>query len=182
MLSADEYFTFVTRIILAFGIAFVLPLLLVGLNLAGLVSAVTLAKGWRIAVFTCFLFAAIASPAPDAGSMLALAFPMVALYVVALWRGLAGRPAAGAPGAGLRRRPAGGVSRGLSLAVNPRAGGGRGATVGLAVLQRLRSAHADVRVLLGDGQAALATGWRTRSRPAPTPWCWSAATGWFTSA
>lgn len=84
LLSADEYFTFVTRIILAFGIAFVLPLLLVGLNLAGLVSAVTLAKGWRIAVFTCFLFAAIASPAPDAGSMLALAFPMVALYVVAL--------------------------------------------------------------------------------------------------
>jgi sec-independent protein translocase protein TatC len=48
------------------------------------VSALALAKAWRIAVFLCFLFAAIASPTPDAGSMLALAFPMVALYMAAV--------------------------------------------------------------------------------------------------
>ena len=82
--SADTYLTFVTRIMLAFGIAFVLPLFLVGLNLLGMISAMTMAKGWRIAVFLCFLFAAIASPTPDAGSMLALAFPMVALYMGAV--------------------------------------------------------------------------------------------------
>jgi sec-independent protein translocase protein TatC len=69
---------------MAFGVAFVTPLLLVALNMAGLVSALALAKAWRVAVFLCFLFAAIASPTPDAGSMLALAFPMVALYMAAV--------------------------------------------------------------------------------------------------
>jgi sec-independent protein translocase protein TatC len=84
LIGADEYLTFVTQIFLAFGIAFVVPLLLVALNLIGILSAVTLAKGWRIAVFLTFLFAAVASPSPDAGSMLALAFPMVALYMLAV--------------------------------------------------------------------------------------------------
>ena len=82
-INADDYLTFVTRIMLAFGIAFVVPLLLVALNMAGVLSARALGRGWRIAVFLCFLFAAIASPTPDAGSMLALAFPMTALYVIA---------------------------------------------------------------------------------------------------
>lgn len=83
-ISADDYLAFVTQIMLAFGVAFVVPLLLVALNMAGVVSALTLAKGWRVAVFLCFLFAAIASPTPDAGSMIALAFPMVGLYLVAV--------------------------------------------------------------------------------------------------
>jgi sec-independent protein translocase protein TatC len=82
-INADDYLTFVTRIMLAFGVAFVVPLLLVALNMAGVLSAHTLGKGWRIAVFLTFLFAAIASPTPDAGSMLALAFPMTGLYVIA---------------------------------------------------------------------------------------------------
>lgn len=84
LISADEYLTFVTQIFLAFGVAFVVPLLLVALNMVGVLSALTLAKGWRIAVFLVFLFAAIASPSPDAGSMLALAFPMTGLYVLAV--------------------------------------------------------------------------------------------------
>jgi sec-independent protein translocase protein TatC len=84
IIIADDYLTFVLRIMMAFGIAFVTPLLLVALNMAGLVSALALAKAWRIAVFLCFLFAAVASPTPDAGSMLALAFPMVGLYMLAV--------------------------------------------------------------------------------------------------
>ncbi len=84
IINAEEYLTFVTRIMLSFGVAFVVPLLLVALNLAGLVSAITLLKGWRVAVFVTFLFAALASPTPDAGSMLALAFPMVGLYMIAV--------------------------------------------------------------------------------------------------
>jgi sec-independent protein translocase protein TatC len=82
--SATTYFGFVTRLLLAFGIAFLLPLFLVALNLAGVVSARTLAKGWRVAVFLVFLFAALASPTPDAGSMLALALPMCGLYALAV--------------------------------------------------------------------------------------------------
>jgi sec-independent protein translocase protein TatC len=84
LIDADSYLSFVTQIILAFGVAFVVPLLLVALNMVGMVSALTLAKGWRIAVFLTFLFAAVASPTPDAGSMLALAFPMVGLYMIAV--------------------------------------------------------------------------------------------------
>jgi sec-independent protein translocase protein TatC len=84
LISADEYLTFVTQIFLAFGIAFVVPLLLVSLNVIGVLSADALARSWRIAVFLTFLFAAMASPAPDAGSMLALAFPMTGLYALAL--------------------------------------------------------------------------------------------------
>jgi sec-independent protein translocase protein TatC len=84
LISADEYLTFVTQVFLAFGVAFVVPLLLVALNMVGVLSALTLAKGWRVAVFVTFLFAAIASPSPDAGSMLALAFPMTGLYLLAV--------------------------------------------------------------------------------------------------
>ena len=84
IINASDYFTFVLQIILAFGIAFVIPLLLVALNFAGVLSALAMAKAWRVAVFLCFLFAAVASPTPDAGSMLALAFPMVALYMAAV--------------------------------------------------------------------------------------------------
>jgi sec-independent protein translocase protein TatC len=84
LIDADTYLTFVTRVMLAFGLAFITPILLVALNLAGLLPANTLARGWRIAVFACFLFAAIASPSPDAGSMIALALPMVGLYALAV--------------------------------------------------------------------------------------------------
>jgi sec-independent protein translocase protein TatC len=83
-LSAQEYLDFVTRLMLAFGVAFVLPVLLVGLNMVGILSAKTLIKGWRVSVFLCFLFAAIASPTPDANSMIFLALPMVVLYFVAV--------------------------------------------------------------------------------------------------
>ena len=82
--NAEKYFAFVTRLLLAFGLAFLMPLFLVAMNLAGMVRAVTLARGWRVAVFLVFLFAAIASPTPDAGSMLALALPMCGLYAIAV--------------------------------------------------------------------------------------------------
>jgi sec-independent protein translocase protein TatC len=79
-LNAGKYLTFVTQMMLAFGIAFVMPLFLVGLNLAGVVTARTLAKGWRLATFLCFLFAAMASPTAEVATMIALALPMVGLY------------------------------------------------------------------------------------------------------
>jgi sec-independent protein translocase protein TatC len=84
LFDADGYLTFATRLMLAFGIAFVIPLILVALNLAHLVTGRTLLSGWRIAVFLVFLFAAMASPTPDATSMLALALPMVGLYMGAV--------------------------------------------------------------------------------------------------
>jgi sec-independent protein translocase protein TatC len=82
--QADAYLDFVTRLLLVFGVAFLLPLVLVALNLAGVLPAKVMAKGWRLSVFAIFLFAAVAAPSADAGSMLALAFPMVGLYVAAV--------------------------------------------------------------------------------------------------
>jgi sec-independent protein translocase protein TatC len=82
--SVDTYLAFVTRLMLSFGVAFVVPLVLVGMNMMGMVSALALAKGWRVAVFLCFLFAAMASPTAEVSMMFLLALPMVVLYLLAL--------------------------------------------------------------------------------------------------
>ncbi len=68
--DAGTVITFAGRLILALGVAFLLPLFLVGLNLMGIVSGRVMGKHWRIAVFFAFLFAAIVSPSPDAVQMI----------------------------------------------------------------------------------------------------------------
>jgi sec-independent protein translocase protein TatC len=78
--DAALYLTFVTRFILAFGLAFLLPVFLVGLNVAHVLPGRIMLKGWRIAVILIFVFAAVMTPTPDAWTMLVLAFPMVGLY------------------------------------------------------------------------------------------------------
>lgn len=78
--DANTYITFVTRFILSFGFAFLLPVFLVGLNAMGVMPARVMIKGWRVAVMVIFVFAAVMSPSPDAWSMLALALPMTALF------------------------------------------------------------------------------------------------------
>jgi sec-independent protein translocase protein TatC len=80
----DSVVTFALRLIIALGVAFLTPLFLVALNLAGLLTGRTLGKHWRIAVFIAFLFAAIVSPSPDPLHMIIMALPLVALYFLAL--------------------------------------------------------------------------------------------------
>jgi sec-independent protein translocase protein TatC len=82
--DAQGYLSFVMRLVLAFGIAFVSPVLLVGLNLAGVLRHETLAKGWRWAVLIAFVFAAIMTPTPDALTMIFVALPICVLYFGAL--------------------------------------------------------------------------------------------------
>jgi len=82
--DAAAYLTFVTRFILAFGLAFLLPVFLVGLNVAHVLPARIMLKGWRVAILLIFVFAAAMTPTPDAWTMLALAFPMVLLYYAAV--------------------------------------------------------------------------------------------------
>ena len=79
-IDAQTYIAFIIKFVLAFGLAFLLPVFLVGLNGIRVLPARVMLKGWRIAVMLIFVFAAVMSPSPDAWSMLALAFPMVALY------------------------------------------------------------------------------------------------------
>jgi sec-independent protein translocase protein TatC len=82
--DAALYLTFVTRFILAFGLAFLLPVFLVGLNVAHVLPARVMLKGWRIAVMLIFVFAAMMTPTPDAWTMLVLAGPMVGLFFAAV--------------------------------------------------------------------------------------------------
>ena len=82
--DAALYLTFVTRFILAFGLAFLLPVFLVGLNVAHILPARIMLKGWRIAVILIFVFSAVMTPTPDAWTMLVLAFPMVGLFYAAV--------------------------------------------------------------------------------------------------
>ena len=71
------------KLVLAIGIAFVLPVFLVLLNFVGVLSAAAILKGWRIAILVICLFTAIATPAADIISMFLLAIPMVLLYFTA---------------------------------------------------------------------------------------------------
>lgn len=79
--SADNVIDFAVRISLAFGIMFVIPVVLFAMNLLGVVSGKSLAKTWRVAVFVIFVAAAIASPSPDPLTMLLLAVPVALLYL-----------------------------------------------------------------------------------------------------
>ena len=81
--DAALYLTFVTRFILAFGLAFLLPVFLVGLNVAHVLPARIMLRGWRVAVLLIFVFAMM-TPTPDAWTMLVLAFPMVAFFFAAV--------------------------------------------------------------------------------------------------
>jgi sec-independent protein translocase protein TatC len=83
-ITAQVYLSFVTRLMLAFGIAFLLPVVLFGLNVAGILKGQQLVKSWRITVFLVCLFAAMAAPGADAMSMFYLAGPMLALFFLAV--------------------------------------------------------------------------------------------------
>jgi sec-independent protein translocase protein TatC len=83
-ISAQVYLSFVLRLLLAFGIAFLLPVVLFGLNLAGIIKGQQLVKSWRITVFLVCLFAAMAAPGADAMSMFYLAGPMLVLLFAAI--------------------------------------------------------------------------------------------------
>jgi len=82
--DAQLYLSFVMRVVLAFGIGFLLPVVMVALNFAGIVRARTWLAGWRWAVVVAFTFAAVATPTPDAVSMLVVAFPICVLFFAAI--------------------------------------------------------------------------------------------------
>ncbi|WP_026533424.1 twin-arginine translocase subunit TatC [Arthrobacter sp. H41] len=84
IITVSVFITFVLRLMLAFGIAFLLPVVLFGLNMVGLVSGRQILKAWRITVFLVCLFAAMAAPGADAMSMFYLAVPMLLLFFVAI--------------------------------------------------------------------------------------------------
>jgi len=84
-LDAQMFISFAMRLILAFGLAFVFPVVMVALSAAGIVKSRTWLHGWRWAVFIIFVFAAIMTPTPDAITMIIMAVPMVGLFFAAVF-------------------------------------------------------------------------------------------------
>jgi sec-independent protein translocase protein TatC len=84
LVDAKDYLDFALRLMLAIGIAFVLPVFLVLLNFTGVLSGRAILKSWRIAILAITIFTGIATPAADVVSMLLLAAPMVVLYFIAV--------------------------------------------------------------------------------------------------
>jgi sec-independent protein translocase protein TatC len=77
-----EVFAFTTRMFLAFGVAFELPIVVLFLSLAGILSAGQLLRGTPYAVLAIFVAAAILTPSPDWVSQVLLGVPMVILYLI----------------------------------------------------------------------------------------------------
>ena len=82
--QVSDYFSFVTRFILAFGGAFLMPVFLVALSAIGVLPSSAMVKAWRPAVFGIFVLSAILTPTPDAFTMFLMAGPLVVLYFAAI--------------------------------------------------------------------------------------------------
>jgi sec-independent protein translocase protein TatC len=82
LVDFGDYFSFFTRMLLVFGVAFEIPLFVVLLNLAGVVSGKALGNHRPWIVVGTFVFAAVATPSTDPFSMLMLAVPMTVLFLI----------------------------------------------------------------------------------------------------
>jgi len=83
--SISEYFTLVVRLLLGFGLAFELPLILVFLGLLGIVNTTMLRRNRKYALLGAFIIAAIFTPTPDVLNQTLLAVPLLLLYEISIW-------------------------------------------------------------------------------------------------
>ncbi|MGB8652309.1 MAG: twin-arginine translocase subunit TatC [Mycobacteriales bacterium] len=78
----QSYLSFVTLTLLAFGVSFLFPVVLVFLNVAGVLSAAQLTGMWRGMVVGLAFFSAVITPSQDPITFLAMAVPLWLLYGV----------------------------------------------------------------------------------------------------
>ena len=81
--SIKGYLAFSIAMLKVFGIAFQLPLILVGLNRIGILSKSSAIKSRRYVIIGVFVFAAMLTP-PDILSQVLLALPMILLFEISL--------------------------------------------------------------------------------------------------
>lgn len=81
--SAGEYLSLVMQFILAFGLTFLLPVLLLLLHRAGIVSRAQMVAARRYVILVIFIIAAVVTP-PDPGSQIILAVPLWLLFEASL--------------------------------------------------------------------------------------------------
>jgi sec-independent protein translocase protein TatC len=82
--SPNSYFQLITYMMVAFGIGFEFPILLVFLQLAGILDTDTLRRGRRYAIVLITILVAVITPSGDPYSLLALTVPMVLFYELAI--------------------------------------------------------------------------------------------------
>jgi len=82
--KVSEYLTLVMRLMLAFGLAFQMPVLLTLMARVGLITAAGLARQRRYAIVGIFVAAAVLTP-PDIFSQVSLAVPLLLLFEISIW-------------------------------------------------------------------------------------------------
>ncbi|MGH9227723.1 MAG: twin-arginine translocase subunit TatC [Acidimicrobiales bacterium] len=82
--TAGKYFRLVTYMMLAFGVGFEFPIVLIFFQMAGIVETDTLRRGRRFAIVGICVLVAVITPSGDPISMLMLSVPMVIFYEIAI--------------------------------------------------------------------------------------------------
>ena len=83
--TVQQYYSFVTKFILGFGLAFELPVVVLALVYFGLITYRFMARTRPYAVVLIFILAAIIAPTPDLLTLVAMALPMSLLYESCIW-------------------------------------------------------------------------------------------------
>ena len=83
--TVQQYYSFVTRFTIGFGMAFELPVVVLALVRFGLVTYRFMARTRPYAVVLIFVLATIITPTPDILTLVALALPMCLLYESCIW-------------------------------------------------------------------------------------------------
>ena len=82
LIEVSRYLSFILRMLLVFGVSFEIPLFVILLNLAGVVTGRALGRARAWIILGTFVFAAVATPSTDPISMLFLALPMTLLFML----------------------------------------------------------------------------------------------------
>lgn len=86
--AVSEYFSLATRLLLAFGVIFEMPIFMVFLAKTGLIDVAFLTRNRKYAILLDFVVAAILTPTPDVVNQMMMAVPLMVLYeisVIAVW-------------------------------------------------------------------------------------------------
>ncbi len=83
ILDVANFLSLEIKVVLVFGLSFLLPVVVVGLNMAGVVRGYQLKKARKMVIFGSVVLSAVATPTTDPFSMLALAVPITLMFLIA---------------------------------------------------------------------------------------------------
>ena len=84
IIAANDYIAFVVKFMFFFSLAFVIPVILVGINMLGLIRGKTVLKSWRWVVVLVAVIAAMTAPGTDIMMMFYLMAPLLAFFFIAI--------------------------------------------------------------------------------------------------